>query len=95
MANPPVALQIQKELVDEKKDIPDTAARKAFENGFNMQIGRYKAELEEVRSQMKQALEEEDKKLRQKSQEERRLQTPDLDRFDNHSNNNSVRIPIQ
>ena len=72
MANPPVVLQIQQELVVEKKDILSTAAGDAINKELNEQIRRHEAELEEVRAEMEQALGEEDEELMQELQEEKR-----------------------
>jgi len=75
MKNQPVVLQIQRELVDERKDIIDTAAGEAVNHELNEQIRRHKAELKEVQEQMIQALKEKDEETRKDMEEEtRRLQ---------------------
>ena len=73
--NHPVALQIQRELVDEHKNITDTAAGEAINRELHDQIRRHQAELEEVREEMIQALKEKDEETSRELEEEtRRLQ---------------------
>ena len=75
MNNHPVALQIQRELVDEHKDILDTAAGEAVNRELNEQIRRHQAEMKAVREEMMQALKEKDEEARQElEQETRKLQ---------------------
>ena len=54
--NHPVVLQIQLELVDERKDILKTAAGEAVKQEFNEEMRRHQAELKAVREEMKEAL---------------------------------------
>ena len=61
----PAALQIQRELVDERKDIVDTAAGKTIKLELEEQIRRREAELREVREEMERALKEKDEGTRQ------------------------------
>ena len=75
MKNRPVVLQIQRELVDEHKDIVDTAAGEAVNKELNEQIRRHQAELRAVQEEMMQALQEKDEETRRELEEEtRRLQ---------------------
>ena len=53
VANRPVALQIQQELVDEGKHITDTAAGGAINLEFDGLIRRHQAELKEVGEEVK------------------------------------------
>ena len=62
--NHPVVLQIQRELVDEKKNIVDTAAGGAVNRELDEQIKRHRAELKELQEEM-QALKEKDEQARQ------------------------------
>ena len=74
LKNQPTALRIQRKLVDEHKDIADTATGQTINNELNGQIRRHKAELEAVREEM-EALVEEDEETRQELEEEtRRIQ---------------------
>ncbi|KAF9653408.1 P-loop containing nucleoside triphosphate hydrolase protein [Thelephora ganbajun] len=72
MKNRPVVLQIQRELVDEHKDIIDTAAGEAVNRELNEQIRRHQAELKIVQEEMMQALKEKDEETRQELEEETR-----------------------
>ena len=71
MKNRPEVLQIQRELVDEQKDIVDTAAGQAINRELNEQIRRHQAELKILQGGM-QALEEKDEEVRQEPEEGRR-----------------------
>ena len=72
MENHPVVLQIQRELVDERKDIVDTAAGEAVNKELNEQIRRHRAELEDLQKEMAQALEKKDEQIRRELEEDRR-----------------------
>ena len=72
MRNRPIVLQIQRELVDEHKDIVDTAAGEAVNRELNQQIRRHQAELKLVQEEMMQALKEKDEETRQELEEETR-----------------------
>ena len=72
MKNRPVVLQIQRELVDERKDIVNTAAGEVLNQELNEQIKRHQAELKAVQEQMTQALKEKDEETRQEVEEETR-----------------------
>jgi len=65
MRNRPVALQIQQELVDEGKDITDTAAGEVINKELNEQVRRHQAELEDVQAEMAKAVKEKDEETRQ------------------------------
>ena len=67
-----LCLQIQRELVDEHKDIANTAAGEAVNQELNDQIRRHQVELKGVQEEMEQALKEEDEQLRRELEEERR-----------------------
>ena len=69
---PPIVLRIQRELVDKRKSILDTAAGKAINRELNEQIRRHRAELKEVQEEMKQALRDKDEVARQELEEEKR-----------------------
>ena len=65
MKNQPVVLQIQRELVDERKSIINTAAGESVSNELKELIRRHQAELNDVREEMKQALEAKDEAMKQ------------------------------
>ena len=70
MMNHPEALQIQRELVDEGKEIVDTAAGGAVDKELNEQIKRHQAELEALEQEKVRALEKKDEETRQELEEE-------------------------
>ena len=72
MTNHPEVLQIQRELVDEDKDIVDTAAGEAVNQELSEQIKRHRVELEKLQQEMAQALMKKDDETRQELDEERR-----------------------
>ena len=70
--NHPVVLQIQRELVDERKDIIDTAAGDSINAELKAQIRRHQADLKELREEMAQALKAKDDEMRQELEEAKR-----------------------
>ena len=72
MDNHPVALQIQQELVDEGKDIIDTAAGESIKQELQELIMKHQAELNELRGAMLQALKDKDKEMRRELEETKR-----------------------
>ena len=67
--NHPIVLQIQRELVDERKDISDTAAGETINRELKELTRRHQAELRELQEEMMQALEEKDEEMRQRLEE--------------------------
>ena len=63
--NHPVPLRIQRELVDEHKDISQTAAGKELDRELLELIEKHKAEMAEVRQEMAAALAEKDMQTKQ------------------------------
>ena len=72
MGNHPIALRIQRELVDERRDLANTTAGKVINRELDEQIKRCRAELEEVRVEMAQALREKDEEMRRELETETR-----------------------
>lgn len=87
MKNVPIPLQIQRELVDEGKDIVNTSAGEVINKELNEQIRRHQAELKAVQEEMMKALDEKDEETRQElEQESRKLQEQmDAVRMDSQS----------
>ena len=71
MANDPLVLQIQKEIVEDGKDIINTAAGEAVNEELAEQMRQHEAKLKEVREEMRQALEENDERAKQELEKER------------------------
>ena len=69
--NHPVALRIQRELVDRRKHIVDTAAGKVISQELNEQIGRYQTQLREILEAMVEALKEKDEETMQELEEDK------------------------
>ena len=75
MKNVPIPLQIQRELVEEDKDITNTAAGETINEKLKEQMRKHQAELKVVQEEMMKALEAEDEETRQELEDEtRRLQ---------------------
>lgn len=72
MDNHPIVLQIQREIVDEHKDISSTAAGEAINTELAEEMKRHEAELSVVRENVMRALEEKHEKARQVLEEETR-----------------------
>jgi len=70
--NRPATLQIQRELVDEHKDIIDTAAGEAINKELNEQMRRHRAGMKELQEEMEKAMKEKDEETRQELEEETR-----------------------
>ena len=81
MKNQPVVLQIQRELVDEHKDIIDTAAGDAVNKEIKEQIKRHQAEMKAVQEEMLQALKDKDEETRKEMEEESRRLQEQMDRM--------------
>jgi len=80
MRNRPAVLQIQRELVDEGRDINDTAAGEAINKELNEQIRRHKAELETIKEEMEKAMKDKDEETRRELEEETRKLQERIDR---------------
>ena len=78
--NRPAALQIQRELVDEGKDIVDTAAGEAVNKELNEQIRRHRAEMQTIKEEMEKAMKDKDEETRRELEEETRKLQDHIDR---------------
>jgi hypothetical protein len=81
MRNQPLVLQIQRELVDERKGIIDTAAGGAINKELNEQIRRHQVELKAVREEMLEALAKKDEESRWELAEETRKLQEQVDKM--------------
>ena len=81
MRNRPITLQIQRELVDEGKNIIDTAAGEAVNKELNEQIRRHQVEMKAVQEEMMKALKEKDEETRQEMEEETRKLQEQMDKM--------------
>ena len=80
MRNRPAALQIQRELVDEGKNITDTAAGEVINKELNEYIRRHQAEMKALQEEMMQALRDKDVESRQELEEETRKLQAQIDK---------------
>ena len=78
--NQPVPLQIQREIVDEGKDILNTAAGEAVNSELNAQIQHHQTELKKMKKEMEKALKEKDEETRQELEVETRKLQERIDR---------------
>ena len=67
----PVVLQIQRELVDERREITHTSAGGIINRELNELIRRHQGSLNEIQEEMKQALREKDEETRQELEAEK------------------------
>ena len=81
----PVVLQIQRELVDEHKEIGDTAAGEIVNRELNEQMRRQQHELEKLQEEMEQALKEKDEETRQELEEDARKLREQMDKVKKES----------
>jgi len=81
MKNDPAPLRIQEELVEEGKNIKDTAAGEAVNEELNRLIKRHKIEMNALREEMRQALKEKDEETRRELEEETRKIKVQMDKM--------------
>ena len=79
--NHPAVLQIQHELVDEQKDIVDTAAGEVINKELNELMRRHQVELKKVQEEMMQAMKEKDEETRQELEDERKKMQERMDKI--------------
>jgi hypothetical protein len=72
MNNHPVVLQIQRELVDERKDVAKTAAGETLNKDLKEQAERHQADLEKTQEEKARALRQKEEETRRRIQEEAR-----------------------
>jgi hypothetical protein len=80
MNNHPVVLQIQRELVDEHKDITNTAAGEAVNTEIAEEAKRQEAELRRVQEERERVLREKEEEARRRVEEERRRREEEMRR---------------
>jgi membrane protein involved in colicin uptake len=72
MNNHPVVLQIQRELVDQRKDITNTAAGEAVNTKLAEEAKRHEAELKKAQEEKARALRQKEEEAKRKMEEEKR-----------------------
>ena len=81
MKNDPAPLRIQEELVEEGKNIRDTAAGEAIDEELHRLIKRHEIEMNDLREEMRQALREKDEETRRELEEETRKIRAQMDKM--------------
>lgn len=81
MKNEPTSLLIQRELVDERKDIKYTSAGKAVSEELNELMRRHEAEMNALREEMRLAIEEKDEWMKKVLEEETRKIKTQMDKM--------------
>jgi len=74
MNNHPVVLQIQRELVDQRKDITKTAAGEAVDTKLAEEAKRHEADLKKAQEDKARALRQKEEEAKRKMEEEKRKQ---------------------
>ena len=91
----PVVLQIQRELVDERKGIVETSAGKAVSQELVEQAKRHQAELEKVEKAMRRAMDEKNEEMRQELDEERRNLLGQVKRIEKESREMAANYAVE
>ena len=81
MSNHPVVLQIQREIVDEHKDIAQTAAGEAIEEELREAARKHEAELKKAEEDRARALREKEEEARRRMEEEARRREEEMRRM--------------
>ncbi|KAF7424186.1 hypothetical protein PC9H_009489 [Pleurotus ostreatus] len=81
----PLPLRIQRELVDEKKDITETAAGAELGRELHEQAMRYKAEQRQLQDEMNEALRQKDEQAREELEQATAQLNQDMMRVQNES----------
>ena len=85
MGNRPVVLQIQRELVDQRKEITRTAAGEIINRELNELIRQHEASLNRVQEEMVQALRKREEETRKDLEEQRRELEEEMRRIKENS----------
>ena len=81
--NHPLPLRIQRELVDERKDISDTSAGEELNRELNAQIKKYQQEMLVLKDEMKRAMDDRDEETRRELEIETQKMQREISRFEN------------
>ncbi|KAF5327319.1 hypothetical protein D9619_004266 [Psilocybe cf. subviscida] len=85
IANHPLPLQIQRELVDQKMDIGQTAAGEELNRELNIQLQKHRNELRALQEEMREAIREKDEETRRELEIETRKLQVEMTRVQNDS----------
>jgi len=79
--NRPLALKIQHELIDQRKDIGETGAGKELKREICLAVVEYGRGIAEVEESMQKAIEEEDEQSREELEEEKRKMQEEMEKL--------------
>ena len=85
MKSPPVVLQIQRELVDERREITHTSAGEIINQELNERIRKHRASLNDVQEEMEQALRRKDEETRKELEEQEQELQEEIKRIEEDS----------
>jgi len=83
--NQPLPLQIQTELVDERKDIVETSAGQELNRELNGQIRKHQEDIRVITEEMEQAAKDKDEETRNELEFETRRMQDEIRRFENEA----------
>ena len=81
--NHPLPLRIQRELVDEHKDISETSAGEELNRELNAQIKKHQQEMLVLKKEMKQAMDDRDEETRRELEIETQKMQREIAKFEN------------
>ena len=83
IGNHPLSVQIQRELVDEHKDISETSAGEELNRELNAQIKKHQQEMLVLKEEMKRAVDGKDEETRRELEIETQRMQKEIARFEN------------
>ena len=81
LENKPIVLKIQRELIDEHKDIGQTGAGVELNREIHEVVEKYQRELRELEESMRKAMEEKDEDSREELEEEKRKMQEEMEKL--------------
>ena len=85
LKNQPVALKIQRELIDEGKEIGETGAGVELNREFQELVERHRREMKELEENMRKAMEEMDEESREELEGEKKKMEEKMEKLQNDS----------
>jgi len=81
LKNKPLVLKIQKELIDQGKEIGQTGAGAELNREIHEEVEKYKREIKELEESMRKAIEEKDEESRKELEEEKRRMQEKIEEY--------------
>jgi len=85
LENEPVTLRIQRELIDERKDIRQTGAGAELNREINEVVEKYQEEIKEMEENVRKAIEDKDEETREKMEEGKRKMQEEMEKLQKDS----------